>query len=249
MTRPRIAILCNLEGYSGSNASDRDDNVWAYKHSVGGHYVDAIWENGGLPVPVPCLGDPDALVPLLESCDGLLMTGGADVDPAEYGAEPSPHLGKVDPFRDAADRIATQYALREQSVPVLGICRGIQAFNVFCGGTLIQDIPTEVGGAIEHKQRVSASQPSHPVEVDPDSRLAEIWGAGTVMVNSFHHQAVQQPGEGLRIVARAPDGVVEAVEGEGDAWRVLVQCHPEHMFRDHDYMRRLFQAFIEAAKR
>lgn len=246
MSRPTIAILCNAVGYANADTAPPGGEGWAYQHSIGAHYVDAVAECGGIPLLVPCLAEPDHILPLLEACDGLLITGGADVAPADYHALPSPNLKLVNPFRDAFDRIAVQFALSNPDLPVLGICRGIQSFNVYAGGTLIQDIPTEVDGAIQHNQHAPAWHPSHWVTVDPDCRLAEIWGAGQVMVNSFHHQAIKDLAPGLRAVAHAPDGVIEAAEAESAAWRILVQCHPEHMFRRHSHMRRLFEAFIQA---
>ncbi len=248
MSRPRIAIVCNVVGYGDTDTATPGGEGWAYQHSIGAHYVDAIAECGGLPVLVPCLDDPDSVLPLLESCDGLMITGGADVAPLDYGALPSRKLKLVNPYRDAFDRMAVRFALDHPDLPVLGICRGIQSYNVYAGGTLIQDIPSEVPGAIQHNQRAPAWQPSHPVTVEPDTRLAEVWGAGEVLVNSFHHQAIRDLAAGLRVVARSPDGVIEAAEAEGQAWRVLVQCHPEHMFRRHDHMRRLFEAFVAAAR-
>jgi putative glutamine amidotransferase len=250
MGRPLIAVMCNLEGYAeGERTAVVGAEGWGYKQGIGGCYVDAVWDAGGLPVLVPCLGEAQAVEEMLGRADGLVITGGADVAPRLYGAEPSPHLGGVNPYRDAADALAVAHCLARPELPVLGLCRGIQSYNAFAGGTLIQDIPSEVPGAVQHAQKAPSHEVSHGVAVsEPDSVIAEVLGGAQGMVNSFHHQAVRDVAAGLAVTARAPDGVVEALERPEARWTVLVQWHPEHMYRLHESARRLFGAFVAACR-
>lgn len=255
MSRPLIAILATLEGHPESDPraetaeAQSAQGTWDLRHVTGGAYVTAVWQAGGLPMLLPCLAQEDLVREVLDRADGLVITGGADVAPEDYRAERSPRLGKVNVHRDALDRLAVGYAQEHPELPVLGICRGIQAYNVYAGagGTLIQDIPSEVGEQVAHSQRTPAREATHEVVVEaPDSHMAAIAGCDRVMVNSFHHQAVRDVGPGLRVVARAADGVIEALERPEARWCVLVQWHPEHMVAAQDHARRLFEAFVAA---
>lgn len=249
MRRPVIAIMCNVEGEWSARGPAPGGEAWAYRQAIAGQYVDAVWEAGGLPVLLPALDDEELFDHLLGSADGLLITGGSDVAPYHYGAEPSPKLGFVSPHRDAADRLAVAYAQANPELPVLGICRGIQTYNVFAGGTLIQDIPSEVAGAVQHSQKGPAWAPGHRIDIlEPDSITAAIFAGHELLVNSFHHQAADEPAPGLQVVARAPDGVIEAMERPSASWCVLVQWHPEQMVGRVEHARRLFEAFVQACK-
>ncbi len=263
MSRPPIAITATLEGYpeaedeagAGPRAplgpwlSPAPDAPWGLKHVALASYVKAVWEAGGLPFVLPCVGEMELVEGLLAQARGLLITGGADVAPEGYGAGRSPKLGKVNPYRDALDRTVVAYAEAHPNLPVLGICRGIQAYNVYAGGTLVQDIPSEVGEQVAHKQTAPPTEPSHLVDLaDADCRLAAIAGAMSLWVNSFHHQAVRDVASGLRAVAWAPDGVIEALEKPSARWCVLVQWHPEHMTATREHARDLFEAFVAACR-
>jgi putative glutamine amidotransferase len=249
MPRPLIAIICNVEGYADSERAPAiGAEGWAYKQGIGSLYAEGVWECGGTPVLVPCLGEAELVEELLGRADGLLITGGADVAPLDYGAEPSPHLGAANPVRDATDRAAVAWAEANPDLPVLGICRGIQSYNAYAGGTLIQDIPSEVEGAVQHSQKGPSYLASHSVRiVEPDSKIAAILGTERTTVNSFHHQAVASPAPGMVVTAKAADGIVEAMERPAQKWCVLVQWHPEHMFRHDAGARKLFEAFVRAA--
>ncbi|MCE5218574.1 gamma-glutamyl-gamma-aminobutyrate hydrolase family protein [bacterium] len=233
---PRIAILC---GYS-DDPSPRDH----LPHS----YAEAVVAAGGAPFLVPCLGSREALLRVLNGAEGLLITGGVDVDPFCYGAEPARALGALSPERDRLDEVAIAYALARPELPVLGICRGIQSLNAFAGGTLVQDIPTEVEGAIKHAQSAPTSHATHSVEVVSGSRLEGILGKRSWRVNSFHHQAVRDVAAGFEVAATAPDGVIEAIERRDAAFCLGLQCHPEHLVGLDEGARKLFAQFVAAAR-
>jgi len=191
-------------------------------------YVEAVTRAGGLPFILPTLDPSDAELALL-SLDGLLLTGGGDVEPGCYGAAPAAEVYGVEPDRDAYE-IALVKAAARTGVPVLGICRGVQLLNVALGGTLVQHLP-EITEA-PHYVRDRGGEAVHPVEIAPGSLLAAVTGLEVLGVNSLHHQAVDGLGAGLSVVAYAPDGVGEAIEGTGDGHvggaRLLgVQWHPE----------------------
>ena len=201
--------------------------------ALGMTYLRAIEEAGGMPVVLPPLGDA---VAYLDRLDGICLSGGPDLDPDIYGApERHAELGPTEPGLDAFE-LALARAADARGLPILGICRGAQALNVACGGTLHQHVPG-------HRQSQVASAPSHAVRISARSRLAAILGSRTVEVNSFHHQAVKRIGAGLRVVARAEDGTVEAIEGAG--FVVGVQWHAETM---HEHLP-LFEALVTAAAR
>lgn len=237
--RPRIGILCNLSDHDGGAHSPRDLVVHAYSR--------AVVAAGGAPFLIPCLDDADTLGAVLEAARGLVISGGSDVDPRQYGQEPRRKLGAVSPQRDALDRIVLAWALERPDFPVLGICRGIQALNVFAGGSLIQDIPTAVTDALKHSQQAPGWHGTHGLDITRDTLPARLLGEGSVVVNSYHHQAVSEPAPGFRAVARAADGVIEAIERDGARFCLGVQFHPELMAARDPRMARLFEGFVEAA--
>ena len=199
----------------------------------------SILERAGLTpmVVAPIAGDETAVAAALDrifgAVAGLVLTGGEDVVPAAYGAPPSPHLGRVNPERDATELAAVR-AARDQRIPTLAICRGIQLLNVALGGTLIQDLPTERPNSIAHDPEHPRDARTHRVQVVPDSRVAQALGATELDVNSVHHQAIDRVADGLVVTARAPDGIVEALEtGLRDPWWVMgIQWHPEEFVTD-----------------
>ena len=214
-------------------------------------YVRALADAGLVPLVVPPLARTDDLGPLLDVVDGLVLTGGEDVDPARYGARAHPRLGTVHAERDAAE-LALVRAARERALPTLAICRGIQLLNVALGGTLVQDLPSERPAALAHDPAGRGrAERTHAVEVQAGSRLAGALGATRLEVNSLHHQAVDRAAPELVAVAHAPDGVVEGMESAaGTAWPVLaVQWHPEELVRDASgWDRRLFESFAEMVR-
>ena len=208
-------------------------------------YVTALVAAGVTPLLVPPASlDPDAV---LSRVDGLVLSGGEDVAPEEYGQDPSSHTQPPHAGRDRIE-LALARRARELRIPTLAICRGIQVVNVAFGGTLIQDIPTEVGGALQHDLSEQRTRRVHDVTVDADSALARVLGATTLAVNSSHHQAIARPADGLRVVAHAPDGVIEGAEWTADDWWMLaVQWHPEELVGTPEpWDRKLFDAFARA---
>jgi putative glutamine amidotransferase len=218
----------------------------AYVNSA---YLHALQQAGGVPVALPPQLSTASLTRLVRGLDGLLLTGGGDLDPALFGEEPHPTVYDVAPSRDAVETAAVRMAI-ERGLPVLAICRGMQVLNVALGGSLYQDVATDPGTQIAHSQQTPRDQPSHKVTVAPDSRLAETLGADEVEVNSMHHQAVKTLGAGLTAVAWAPDQILEGIEMR-DASRIVigVQWHPEELAAHSEPARRLFAALVTSADR
>jgi putative glutamine amidotransferase len=209
-------------------------------------YARAIEQGGGLPVLVPPLLHADQAAHILHAADGLLLTGGEDVDPARYSAPRHPTVTGVSVERDATE-IALLESAYNRRKPVLAICRGIQLMNVAFGGTLIQDIPSERPDAVphdsDHSQRAARV---HDVRVEAGTRLARALGVAELKVNSFHHQAPDRVGTPLRATAWSPDGIVEGLEWtDEDWWAVGVQWHPEEL--DGRWEAGLFAAFVSRA--
>jgi putative glutamine amidotransferase len=218
----------------------------AYVNSA---YLHAIQQAGGVPVALPPQLSQASLQRLMRGLDGLLLTGGGDIDPALFGEAPHPTVYDVAPSRDAVETAAVRIA-SERGLPILAICRGMQMLNVALGGTLYQDLATDPGTEIAHGQQTPRDQPSHKVTVTPDSRLAETLGADEVEVNSMHHQAVKALGAGLVAVAWAPDQILEGIEMPDASRFVLgVQWHPEELAAHSEPARRLFAALVTAARR
>jgi putative glutamine amidotransferase len=214
-------------------------------------YRQAILHAGG---EVRILQPSPGVAEALHDLDGLLLTGGEDVGPGQYGEAPHPTVVEVEPRRDEFE-IALVREAHASQLPILAICRGVQILNVAHGGTLIQDIPSQVAGALDHLLAVPAHQPydlAHEVWVEENSMLARLmserWGdADACEVNSRHHQAVKRLATGFRIVATAPDGVVEAIENPELTFCLGVQWHPENFWRTGEF-RPLFEAFLEASR-
>jgi len=222
MSPPRIGITGITRQVSGADRA-----------GVNAAYVRAVVRAGGLPLILSPLMGTGLNAELLDVLDGLLLTGGEDVDPVHYGQEPHPGLGAVDPVRDAFELTLFRDA-RARGLPVLAICRGIQLVNVALGGTLWQDIPTERPGALPHSQPTARDERTHAVALVPGSRLAQALGATRCQVNSFHHQSIRELAPGLLVTARAPDGEIEGVETAGtEPWLLAVQWHPEE-FHHHE---------------
>jgi putative glutamine amidotransferase len=223
VTPPRIGITGTTRHYSGADRS-----------TVNAAYVRSVIRSGGIPLVLPpLLGDAHAGA-VLEVLDGLVLSGGEDVDPGRYGQQPHPTVrDNIDPLRDAQELALFQEAWRRRT-PVLAICRGIQLVNVALGGSLWQDLPSDRPGGLGHNQPDDRTARTHPVELTPGSRLAQAVGATRIEVNSFHHQSIRELATGLVITGRAPDGEIEGVEtGPGAPWLLAVQWHPEE-FHHHE---------------
>lgn len=213
---------------------------------TGRNYSLGVAAAGGLPTMVAAT-DPALAEAYAASHDGLLLTGGVDVDPGAFGALPERDLGEVDERRDLFE-LALYAAFRAAGKPVLGICRGIQMINVAEGGTLHQHLPA-VPGTFQHGQRDLRGEPLHPVTLAADSTLARAFGRTLIKTNSYHHQAVDRVGAGLEVVARAGDGVVEALEATSGSFVLGVQWHPEMSFQQWPEHRAPFEVFLNALSR
>ena len=209
-------------------------------------YIEAVQAAGGVPLLLPPQLEPGAQARLLGLADALLLTGGGDVDPERYHEKPHPAVTGVSALRDGVEFAAIEFALGRE-LPVLAICRGMQVLNVALGGSLVQDIPTQVAGARPHAVPEPRDGPCHPVRVAAASRLRAVVGADEIEVNSRHHQAVGKLGRGLEAVAWSPDGIVEGLEMQGR--QVLaVQWHPEDMVAASGAARALFETLVRAAR-
>jgi len=182
---------------------------------------------------------------MAEVLDGVVLTGGGDVDPASYGRSAGPAVYGVDAERDAFEFALTRWAVA-RDVPLLAICRGIQAMNVALGGTLVQDIATELPGALDHFRTDRHDQAVHTVRIEPDTLLGDAMGSGDARTNSMHHQAVAEAAPSSRVVARTPDGVVEAIEVPGARFALGIQWHPECL-GEADQSFRIVRAFVASA--
>jgi putative glutamine amidotransferase len=210
---------------------------------LGMRYLEAIGRAGALAMVVPPL--PGPMIPaLLDRVDGICLSGGPDVHPDAYGAEPHPELGPTEPRLDAFE-LALVRAADERDMPVLAICRGAQILNIARGGTLHQHLPDVVGETLAHRQSGEPAKATHGVSLVPDSRLEAILGHRHVQVNSFHHQAVDAIGERLAVTAQAEDGTVEGFEAVDRSFMIGVQWHAECLI-DHDEQAALFSALVDA---
>ncbi len=211
-------------------------------------YVNAVYDAGGLPLILPVL--PDEADQLMGLLDGVILSGGGDIHPARFDRPTHPLTDGISEERDDLE-LRMFDAARERSMPILGICRGLQLINVAMGGTLIQDIPDERPASSQHRQHLDGlarDDVSHPVDLLEGSRLAAIYGATRIMANSYHHQAVDDLAGGLVVTGRAEDGTIESLETPGDPFLVAVQWHPETLYRRHTQHAQVFAAFIEAAR-
>ncbi|WP_028558993.1 gamma-glutamyl-gamma-aminobutyrate hydrolase family protein [Paenibacillus pinihumi] len=211
-------------------------------------YYRAVEAVGGLPIVLP-LASIETVKQLIDLCDGLIFTGGEDIEPSAYGEEAIAELGQTLPLRDQIELEAIRYVI-DADKPLLAICRGAQVLNVALGGTLYQDLPSQYEGALEHVQKgVPRSRDTHEVLLAANSRLAHIFGGAGVRVNSLHHQSLHLLGQGLQVTAISPDGVIEGVELRGSTFAIGVQWHPENMAAAGDRsMTKLFAAFLEESQ-
>lgn len=215
--------------------------------ALGITYLRAIEAAGGLPMVMPPLAE-EAIEPLLDRLDGICLSGGPDIDPSLYDAEPHPELGPIEPDLDRFElAVAARADARE--MPILAICRGTQALNIVRGGALHQHLP-DLSTDLSHRQTNPGTEPSHPVEVRADSQLAAAMGGTEIEiddVNSFHHQAIDRLGRGLEISACAPDGTIEAIEDPSRRFLIGVQWHAETLVH-RAAEAELFRRFIEACR-
>ena len=233
-TKPLIGIGSDINSPAGQR-----EKAFAYLT-----YTEALRRAGAIPVVVP--PQPENAAALVESLDGVLLAGGDDCDPAAYGQERHPTVDPMDPRRQSND-LALAAAARERGIPTLGVCLGLQVINVVAGGSLVQDINSQLDTEIVHASKPE-DRARHDVLLEQGTQLAAILRERELNVNSSHHQAVGKVGEGLRVTAHAPDGVVEGLEDPRLPFYLGVQWHPEDMTGEGSASA-LFGAFVEAARR
>ncbi|MGI5912290.1 MAG: gamma-glutamyl-gamma-aminobutyrate hydrolase family protein [Syntrophomonadaceae bacterium] len=226
--RPVIGICCNYETQEA-------------EHFLKDFYVDSLLRAGGTVVLLPPVEDVNIAKQYLKLCHGFVLPGGGDIDPYYWGELPQRDLGEINPRRDSFELIMAKLLI-DRDLPTLGICRGCQVINVAAGGTLIQDIES----SLAHQQKAPRNYPFHKVAIKSETLLSRILNTTEARVNSFHHQAVAQPGYGMQVSALAPDGIIEAIEGIEAYFFLGVQWHPECM--QDSVSSQLFKAFIQAAK-
>lgn len=239
--RPLIAITPD-EGTSPEKPGRPSERRYELKRA----YADAVIAAGGAPVILPYAEEVSLVARYLDQVRGLVVTGGAfDIGPEEYGETARSGLGPLKPARTRFERSLLEEALRRR-MPVLGVCGGMQLLNVVCGGSLVQDIGTELPQALDHEQKHDPRQPGHDVEVVGGSRLASIVRAPSIPANTTHHQAVHRVGQRLTVSGRTMDGVVEAIEDASAPFVLGVQWHPELLADAAN--RAIYAAFVDAAR-
>jgi len=214
------------------------DSIWMLPG-----YMDGITEAGGIPVILPLTSDRYVIEQLLDTIQGVLLTGGHDVDPQMYGEKCMPECGRPCRERDAMESELLKQAF-ERDIPVLGICRGIQFLNAYLCGTLYQDLPAQHHSDTEHHQKPPYDEPVHCVNIEKDSGLFRLLGKERLSVNSYHHQAIKEKAECLKTMAVSEDGIVEAVEMPEKKFVWAVQWHPEFSFRKDENSRMIFEEFV-----
>ena len=233
--RPRIGITMRIE-----HATNR--------FYLGRDYSEAVEAAGGAPIHISLVPNSDYIDSVLEGLDGILLPGSdTDVDPLRYGQQPHPELGAVQTIKDQTDLLVIE-AVERRRIPLFSICYGMQILNVSRGGTLIQDIRSQVPDAIKHEQGIPRERPSHRIKLLEDTRLAGISGALDAAVNSHHHQAIESVGADLVATAWTTDGVIEALEDpRPDRFVMAVQWHPELGWATDGFSQRLFRRFVSEA--
>lgn len=239
---PIVGLTCDYSPEEQERAFSRGQDLY-YLNCT---YVRPLAEAGIAPVILPSVTAQAQVSTYVAAIDGLLLTGGDDVDPEAYGEQQMDPRWQTDRERTVFERALIGEA-RRVGMPIFGICRGCESLNVALGGSLYQDIPTMLPTAVPHQLPGSVRGAQHRVTIAPGSKLAVILGCLETEVNSFHHQAIKRLGKGVRVVATAPDGVVEAIEVPEDTFTVAVQWHPERM-QDDERQHALFAGFIDAVR-
>ncbi len=240
--RPLIAITCSrMVGGAWGQSSPGHLMDFAYEE-----YSRAVQNAGGAPLLIPVSQSRETLETILGSVQGIVLSGGVDINPRRYGEQPLTGMGQIDEDRDTMELNAAKTAF-EKDLPILAICRGIQILNVSLGGNLFQDIPGQVKDSILHSQNAPKNVLTHAIRIEQETLLYKVTGKKKIWVNSKHHQAVKDVAPGLRIGALSEDGVIEAIEDPSKRFVLGVQWHPEGTFREDTYSKKLFRAFIREA--
>ena len=242
MPKPLIGITAGKKFHAAKRAEEQSITI-----SLETQYIESAARAGAAVIILPGDVDDESTAAAVAALDGVILSGGGDVMPLSYGQEP--HLASLlqDPARDAVELAVIKSALAK-GIPILGICRGIQILNVAMGGTLIQDIPSQVPTACQHYSRAEGTIGIHTIDVVPGTLLDRVVAQTTLPVNSYHHQSIAELGRGLRINARAKDGIIEGVESDDDRPILALQCHPEAAAAVNPAMQALFGWLCDTAK-
>ncbi len=241
--RMKIPII----GISGALMKDNNDLFEGYEKAyVMDDYVQAVLRSGAVPIVLPIIKDSEKIKEYARIIDGLILTGGHDVNPLIYGEEPDVKTKELSPKRDFLDFKLIKY-ITELKKPILAVCRGMQILNTYHGGTLYQDNSYCKTFHIKHMQNGNPDVATHTIMIEPKTILESVLGNHTT-VNSFHHQSVKELADGFKIVATSKDGIIEAIEKNDDQWCLGVQFHPEILSTDDNKMQALFDKFVEASK-
>jgi len=233
--KPIIGITASLDTQNGVSCFVR--------HA----YTSSILKAGGIPFLIPYFKDQEIYDDMIELCDGILFAGGCDIEPKRYGENIKATCGNIIPDRDEMDFRLLDIALNKDK-PIMTICRGTQLVNIYCGGSLYQDIPTEIKTDINHKQSDDGTTPIHSVDIKRDTPLFNLIKSDHMMVNSFHHQAVKKLGENLKIMATSSDGIIESFYLTNKRYVRCYQWHPERLYDTSEHNKMLFIDFINACK-
>jgi len=237
MSKPLILLT--------SSSKQRTQGLLRLDDVAGHNYADAVLELGGVPAAVTN-NNPNYAADFIAHADGIIFSGGEDVDPEFFGHEPHPDLGMVSRLRDEFE-LALYEAAKQKGIPILGVCRGIQLINIAEGGTLHQHVPA-LEGTISHAQRNIKGDNYHKVMLEPASLLANALGKDSVRTNSFHHQSVAEVAPGFVATAKTADGVIEAIEHTGEQFITGVQWHPEMNFREDNQQLNVFKLLLDAVE-
>lgn len=216
--------------------------------SVSNNYIYSVQKAGGIPILIPIDDNIENIASYSEIIDGILFTGGEDVSPLKYGEDP---LKQVDGISEDRDNFELQLfqEVYKKNIPILGICRGTQLINIALGGSLYQDINSQIPDSFGHlPKNTMVNNLYHSVKIEEDSRLFNIFNTKELNVNSFHHQAIKKVGTDLKTVAFSSDGIIEAVESTGERFLVAVQWHPEDLTKKYSEFLKIFEVFVHSAK-
>lgn len=234
-------------GISGSLFAESSGNFAGYNRSYVNHdYIMSVLKNGGIPLIIPFNEDPDVIKAQVDCIDGLILSGGHDVDPKNYNEEPLQKCGVTFPERDEFDFKLIEYC-KNKKIPILGICRGHQIINVYHGGSLYQDQSYCKESYVRHWQIKDTKLVTHSVDIEKNSILDTMFDINEFMVNSFHHQFIKDVSPDFKITARAKDGVIEAIESNSYPFLVGIQWHPEMLYESVESMNNIFKIFINKA--
>lgn len=240
MSKPFIGITCDYM------MSEKEMSLGQERYFVSKDFIDSVIDAGGVPVLIPIINKEEDMLKIMDTLDGIILSGGFDVNPIYYGEEPTKHVGFTYTPRDLCELFIVKAAI-EKDMPILGISRGQQIMTVAFGGKLYQDISDNEDSYVNHFQRASINDIGHYINIKQGTRLHDIFDTEKLLVNSFHHQAIRTVPQNFIVAATASDGIIEAIEHKNKPI-MAVQWHPEIMVRKHPVMLKIFEEFIKSCK-